>query len=43
MDARFCRVWSTTWTNAPMQIVMRNAMIRVGTARRNAGSAISSR
>ena len=36
-------VWSTTCTNAPRQIVIRKAMISVGTARRSAGSAIRSR
>ena len=40
--ARFCRFWSTTCTKAPRQMVIRKAMIRVGTARRSAGSAISS-
>ena len=39
----FCRLWSTTCTKAPKKMVMRKAMIRVGTARRSAGSAISSR
>ena len=41
--ARFCRFWSITWTKAPRQIVIRKAMIKVGTARRNAGSAVRSR
>ncbi|MHC2808192.1 hypothetical protein ACVMII_007938 [Bradyrhizobium diazoefficiens] len=43
ITSRFWRVWSTTCTNAPRQIVIRNAMMSVGTARRSAGSAISSR
>ncbi len=43
ITSRFWRVWSTTWTNAPRQIVMRKAMMSVGTARRSAGSAIRSR
>ena len=33
---------STTWTKAPRQMVIRKAMIRVGTARRSAGSAVNS-
>ena len=41
--ARFCRLWSITCTKAPRQMVMRKAMMRVGTARRSAGSAVSSR
>ena len=41
--ARFWRVWSSTCTKAPRQIVIRKAMISVGTARRSAGSAVSSR
>ena len=43
MAARFCRFWSITCTKAPRQMVIRKAMIRVGTARRSAGSAVSSR
>ena len=39
---RFCRLWSITCTKAPRQMVIRKAMIRVGTARRSAGSAMSS-
>ena len=42
MVARFCRLWSITCTKAPRQMVTRKAMIRVGTARRSAGSAVSS-
>ena len=40
--ARFCRLWSSTCTKAPRQMVMRKAMISVGTARRSVGSAVSS-
>ena len=43
IEARFCRLWSITWTKAPMQMVIRKAMMRVGTARRSAGSAINAR
>ena len=43
MAARFWRFWSITCTKAPRQMVIRKAMIRVGTARRSAGSAVSSR
>ena len=42
VEARFCRLWSTTCTKAPRQMVIRKAMISVGTARRSAGSAVSS-
>ena len=42
MAARFCRFWSITCTKAPRQMVIRKAMISVGTARRSAGSAVSS-
>ncbi len=42
MAARFCRDWSITCTKAPRQMVIRKAMISVGTARRSAGSAVSS-
>ena len=41
-DARFCRLWSMTCTKAPRQMVMRKAMISVGTARRSVGSAVNS-
>src|SRR5215207_3513281 len=41
--ARFCRLWSITCTKAPRQMVIRNAMMSVGSARRSAGSATSSR
>jgi hypothetical protein len=37
------RRWSSTCTTAPTPMVRRNAMISAGTARRSAGSAISSR
>ena len=37
------RRWSSTCTNAPTQMVSRNAMMSAGTARRSAGSAVSSR
>ena len=43
MAARFCRLWSITCTKAPRQMVIRKAMMSVGTARRSAGSAMSSR
>src|SRR6266404_6344160 len=41
--ARLFRFWSITCTQAPRHMVIRKATIRVGTARRSTGSAISCR